>query len=219
MVEKIIIALVSFSLFGCSEKECTWPLPDIDIPLRDGNINWLKGLPEDTTLIASSNKGRSLSYRLVPKFGFYGFGSGDCKVYRGQEHFLSYTSSIYNYNFNILVYRHWDDDKFVLGDADYKSYFSNYYNCKAEILLNRARNKVNFATRKNYSEAYNLDTTFSNIDTFVVGNKTYYDVFKIDFFSKKYSLDDKIKVLYIDLKKGVLRFDTFDNEIWTIDFK
>jgi hypothetical protein len=219
MVEKIIILLIFVGLFGCTEKECSWPPQDIEIPLRDSNINWLKGLPIDTTLTASSNKGRNLSYRLVPRFGFVGFGSGNCKVYKGQEYFVSYTSSIYNYNFNILIYRHWDEDKFVLGDAYFNSYFSNYYDCKSEIFLTNNENNINFSTEKSNREVFNLDTVFSKIDTLVIGNKTYYDVYKIDFFEKKYSLDDKVKVFYIDRKKGVVRFDTFDGEIWTLNFK
>lgn len=216
MVKKVIFLFFIFYLFSC-KKECAWPPPDINIPLRDSNVNWLKGLPIDTTLTASSNKGRTLSYRLVPSFWFIYFGSGDCEVYKGQENFVKYSSSIYNYNFNILVYRHWDKDKFILCGP----YMGSYYDedSKAEIILSDKNYKMSAVALRSWKISGNLDSTFSKIDTLVVNNKTYFDVYKIDFFEKKYSLDDKVKVFYIDLKKGVLRFDTFDGEIWTLNFK
>lgn len=217
MVKKIIITLVSFSLFGCIEKECSWPPKDVDIPLRDSNIYWLKGLPKDTTLIASSNKGRNLSYRLVPRFRFNGFGSGDCKVYKGEEHFVSYASSIYNFNFNILIFRHWNIDKFILCGPEMGDYYDK--DSKVEIFLSDKNNKMNVVAQRDWVTTDHLDSTFSIIDTLIVNNKKYFDVYKIDFFAKKYSLDDKIKVFYIDIKKGVVRFDTFDNEVWTIEYK
>ena len=116
-----------------------------------------------------------------------------------------------------MIYRHWDKDKFLIGDPYKTNYFSSGY--YAEILLSDYNNKItiNAKNRSGYG-INNLDGTFSRMDSLTVGNKKYFDVFKIDFVDKKYSLDEKIKFFYVDLKKGVIRFDTFDGEIWSLNF-
>jgi hypothetical protein len=218
MAKAIVFIIITIIIFTSCHKECDWPYKDVNYPLRDSNVNWLKGLPTDTIITATSNKGRALSYRLVPRLEFEGFGAGDdCAVYHGQEHFLRYTSSIYDYNFNILIYRHWEKDKFLLCDPYKASYHMSGY--QAEIILSDYNNKITIEAKNRSGYGINkLDGTFSRMDSLTVGNKKYFDVFKIDFVDKKYSLDEKIKFFYVDLKKGVIRFDTFDGEIWSLNF-
>ncbi|MES2656100.1 MAG: hypothetical protein V4620_10955 [Bacteroidota bacterium] len=213
MVKKVIVIVL---LFASCSKDCPWPPPNVYFPLRDKNINWLKGLPIDTIITAISNKGRSLSYRLRPSIKFNSFGAPDCDLLWGEEHFLSYASSIYDYNFNILVYRHWEKDKLLVCGKNKFNYFHD--DNSGEInLLDKTNKKINISAEKNYYEHYSLDTSYSIIDTFQINSKTYFDVYKIDFIDKKYSIDDKVKTYYLDVKFGVLRFDTFDGEIWTLN--
>lgn len=217
MAEKVIFLLVFLIVFGCNkEKECPWPYPNVNIPLRENNVNWFEELPSDTNIIATSNLGRTLSFNLVPRYSFTGVGIYNCDMLYGESRFLAYSSSIYKYNFNVLVFRHWEKDKLVIGG----SFISDYYSRdnKGEIsLLDTANRILNITSGYRIYKNYTLDTNYSMIDTFKVKNKIYYDVLKVDFSDLKYSIDDKIKTYYLDIKFGVIRFDSFDGEIWTLN--
>ena len=215
MVKRLIVICLVF-LLGCKkEEECKGPLVDTILPSSDTPSHWLEMIKPKSTLFFNSSYGRSISFDLDPRFRNTSFGFENCSPLLGEERFLSYNSSLYGYSFNILIYRHWEIDKFLVCELYQKSYF-NPQN-RLEINLNDTINKLaHFLGSKSY-KPYDLIQPYQKLYSLKIGLKEYDKVFKIDVKDKLYSIDNnQIKVYYIDSKFGLVMFETFEGETWTI---
>lgn len=213
MVKRLIIICLVF-LLGCKKEECPGPLVDTILPLSDTASHWMEMIKPKSTLFFKSTSGREISFDLDPRIRNSSFGIENCKLLFGEERLLTYKSSLYNYSFNILIYRYWQNDLFLVCDAYQRGYFNKQN--RLEINLNDTINKLaHFIGSKSY-ESYSLAQPYQKLTSLRIESKEYNKVFRIDVKDKLYSIDDRIKVYYIDSEFGLVMFETFEGEIWTI---
>lgn len=213
-VKVTFVLFVAGFLLGCDsikgEDDCG-PKEVRQISLT--NSDWFNGVKSFKTMDTYSDKGRSESFDLV-YYGHYLWGENkECVSYEWEVRELYYKSSIYKrgYEFKI-AYKPQGD----LLSIEATTSFGN-----AE------KWEISMSAPLNCSVTYKLPatTTSSNgiknipiqiVDSIVLNNGTFRNVYKIDVEESTYSIDKTTKIMYFDPKYGIIKLETFNGEVWTL---
>jgi hypothetical protein len=222
MVERIIIVLVAALLaIGCEpEDECPGSDLPITSPINESSRHWFQELGKPLAY-GSSSMGRTVSYDMRYFGGAISFNEriDDCTKIERERRTVSYTSSLYNFNYNLTVRNQPDNDVLHISTRPYYSYenYSYYLDGTAHPGLNDYEIDLPALTSARLKIPGSEKTIpLIRLDSLLVKNTLYYGVYKMDVQEKKYSIDDKSQVFYFTPKQGLLRVDMLDGEIWEL---
>jgi hypothetical protein len=76
--------------------------------------------------------------------------------------------------------------------------------------------KNTFKIYKDYSSTPTAELPLTRLDTLVMNNRAFLNVYKMDLVQKSNTYDQKVRIYYFNTTHGLLRFETFDGEEWNL---
>ena len=211
MANKLITAcFIIFLFFNCCQKKEGCIIYNQYLPLSDTSKHWFENILKDTTLTASSSKGRTESYQVHYYSGFTSWETNKCTVFNGEGRNLEYNSSLYDHSFRLQIEKNLFNDIFII-----ESYYDASLNCKINF-SSKDRICITSYDQNAYYPKPQIQLPYSIIDTLIINNRTFFQIYKIDLQKQLYSFDNISKVLYFSSKYGLVKFETFDGETWSL---
>lgn len=203
-------------LSACGEKDCRYPIPAVKNVLEENERHWLESMNNYSYVRnVKSNLGIISPYYIYKSKGFETYKTAPCREYQNELIKAEYDNYQYNISFNLHIGKNQGEDLFVINNF-YGASFSgaNYAKIK---LANKSDLKAELHSTVS---GYNMDTIvpYQILPSINVNGKDYSNVYKVDFVSEKYSLDKKLKTIWVDQRIGVVQFETFDGEIWAFSY-
>lgn len=215
----VLLVCLVFGLSNCEERDpdaCPNPKPELHCPLIDSAGHWFEGISNKQTILAQSSKGRAESYDISYYQRDESWGIENCYILFGNHRNVSYSSSLYNSTFTFDAKR--------IGNIDYltvspKYSYYYYYNSSKNIKVNLQKPDtctLSYIPAQNNNGNMEIPLPVSRLDSIIVKNKTYFNVYKIVLPDSIRSIDGSTKVLYFNGRNGLLQFETFDGEVWSL---
>lgn len=208
---------------GCDEKYIT-------IPLAAEYQNWFKSTPAgNTTTFISVQSTTGLKESLsVSKWstyeGLYQAG-GDCTHRSGQTIGLNYGSSVYGYGINIALVQQEDGEKPLLRIYNHLQTTKDSEVSQLVYHLGGTRTYPVTFTRYRYDQspgesiATNAVPEVTVLDSLVVGNRTFRQVYKVSNpYLKQEGTSYSLTDFFIDKDYGLVQYGQKDGTLWQIQF-
>jgi hypothetical protein len=204
------VLLISLALASCDREECdngTKSFP-LDTP-----STWFYEGRRVSDIPASSKKGLSESYSLTYIQDYAVWGSDDCTAFSGERRSMTYESSLYNHKYNFLIWKKQGGDFLNISE-----YFEGSLACKINISANDRACQVTYDKNAYYPKPI-VSLPYTLIDTIMIDSSIYTNVYKIDLVQRKYSFDERTKVIYFNKTYGLLRFETLEGDEWSLVYR
>lgn len=212
MDTKVGLALFcSLFFFGCSRDRggCKDPMPTGNIAIRDTSGHWFEKLLTDQTVPVSSDKGRSESIDISCYRSFKSKPPLDCILYYYENRLVTYRSSIYERHYECTVAREYDEDVLSITANDYEE--------KCELNLQHPVSCiVTYKSPQDNFTKLQITLPVVIIDSLPMHDYLFRRTYRIDFQKSSYSPDGETRVIYLNPVYGIVKFETFDGETWSL---
>lgn len=207
-----LIPVFLLEIFLCS---CPTPPQDCSgmnekkFAIRDTAGHWFDDIPASRTLHASSSQGNTQNYSLTPSSRYMSWGQENCNTLKGEQRILRYSSASATFLFYLSITQDEGRDYFRITQYDYAYSEGSRYEAVFPLSKNTFTSYPDY-----YSEARELPLL--KLDSLVVGGKTFMNVYKMDLLQTENAFDRKVRTYYFNSASGLLRFETFDGEVWDL---